>query len=403
MSANIDDLEQRRICFKCVGEEYLRQQVRKHGESAKCSYCGQIRRAITIEAMAEQIEAAFERHYARTSNEPDLLQWVMTKDKESDYEWEREGEPVIWAIANAALVNEEVATDIQNILEDKFGHFDSAAMGLETEFDADSYYEEKDINDGLWQSEWSEFERNLKTEARFFSRSAARLLASVFNGIERLQTREGRPVIVNAGPSTEWPAVYRARAFQSNVRLQEALARPDRYLGSPSVTAAAAGRMNARGISVFYGANDPVVALAEVRPPVGCQVVVARFEIIRPLRLLDLTALSKVTIKGSIFDPDYQTQLEHAAFLRNLGERIVRPVMPDDEPFEYLATQAVADFLATENDNPVDGIIFPSVQAAGNALNVVLFHEAAQVEEIELPPGTEIETSLGEWTGTAGR
>jgi len=50
--------------------------------------------------------------------------------------------------------------------------------------------------------------------------------------------------------------------------------------------------MNARGVSVFYGAIDPRVALAEVRPPVGSRVAVARFEIIRPLRLLDLNALA---------------------------------------------------------------------------------------------------------------
>jgi hypothetical protein len=73
--------------------------------------------------------------------------------------------------------------------------------------------------------------------------------------------------------------------------------RPDRHLGSPPSGAAAAGRMNARGISVFYGANDPRVALAEVRPPVGSRVAVARFEIIRPLRLLDLTALSDATVE----------------------------------------------------------------------------------------------------------
>ena len=58
--------------------------------------------------------------------------------------------------------------------------------------------------------------------------------------------------------------------------------------------AAAAGRMNARGISVFYGANDPLVALSEVRPPVGARVAIARFEIIRPIKLLDLTARARV-------------------------------------------------------------------------------------------------------------
>jgi hypothetical protein len=154
--------------------------------------------------------------------------------------------------------------------------------------------------------------------------------------------------------------------------------------------------MNARGISVFYGANDPNVALAEVRPPVGSQVALARFEILRPLRLLDLTALSAVSTTGSIFDEGLAERLERAMFLRSLAARITRPVMPDDEAFEYLPTQAVADFLATEPKLNVDGIIFPSVQSAGAALNVVLFHKAARVEPMEMPAGTEISAQLGQ-------
>jgi hypothetical protein len=153
--------------------------------------------------------------------------------------------------------------------------------------------------------------------------------------------------------------------------------------------------MNARGISVFYGANDPVVALAEIRPPVGSQLVVGHFEIIRPLRLLDLTALGTVRTKGSIFDPTFAGRLERAMFLRKLSQRITRPVMPDDEVFDYLPTQAVADFLASNFVTPLDGIIYPSAQAAGDALNIVLFHKAARVQAINLPRGTEVSASLG--------
>jgi hypothetical protein len=82
-------------------------------------------------------------------------------------------------------------------------------------------------------------------------------------------------------------------------------------------------------------------------------------------------------------------------FLRSLSQRITRPVMPDDEAFEYLATQAVADFLATEGAVPLDGIIFPSVQAAGAVLNAVLFHKAARVEKVDVPAGAEISARSG--------
>ena len=73
---------------------------------------------------------------------------------------------------------------------------------------------------------------------------------------------------------------------------------------------------------------------------------------------------------------------------------MARPVMPDDEAFEYLPTQAVADFLGTMNEPRLDGIVFPSVQT-GKGRNVVLFHHAARVETLSLPPGTEIGVNTG--------
>jgi hypothetical protein len=160
--------------------------------------------------------------------------------------------------------------------------------------------------------------------------------------------------------------------------------------------------MNARGITVFYGAEAPHVAIAEVRPPVGSRVAVAKFSIIRPLRLLDLTALSNVHDAGSIFDPTLKDRLERVAFLQSLGHRISRPVMPNDQDLDYLATQAIADFLATENEPQLDGIIFTSAQCQGGR-NVVLFHNAARVEALELPTGTEISADCGYHSDDGGQ
>lgn len=68
--------------------------------------------------------------------------------------------------------------------------------------------------------------------------------------------------------------------------------------------------------------------------------------------------------------------------------------MPGDEAVNYLATQAVADFLATENDPVFDGILFSSVQA-NEGRNVVLFHKAAGVERLRRPSGTQTRASAG--------
>ena len=57
-------------------------------------------------------------------------------------------------------------------------------MGEETEFSGDSYYEQKGASARAWHEEWDSFERSLKSEARFFSRPAAELLARVFDRFE---------------------------------------------------------------------------------------------------------------------------------------------------------------------------------------------------------------------------
>lgn len=392
----LNTLKAKALCFRCVGEAYLRAEIQRDGRRRRCSYCDRTAKSYSIGQLSERIEDVFQAHYDRTSDQPNSWQQTMLSDRESDYDWEQDGEPVVQAIASAADMPEEAAQDIQNILDDQYSDFDSAAMGEETEFSSESYYEERSTDDRAWREEWENFERALKTEARFFSRTAAAHLAGIFQGIEAMSARDGRPLVIDAGPGTEMTAFYRARAFQSDERLEVALCRPDQHLGSPPSGFAGAGRMNARGISVFYGTNEARVAIAEVRPPVGSQVAVARFEIVRPLRLLDLTALSNVAEGGSVFDPALASRLERAMFLRSLSQRITRPVMPDDEAFEYLPTQAIADFLATESEPPLDGIVFPSVQAAGDVLNVVLFHKAARVAGIDVPAGTEVKARTGQ-------
>jgi hypothetical protein len=190
--------------------------------------------------------------------------------------------------------------------------------------------------------------------------------------------------------------------------------RPDKDLGPPPSQFAIAGRMNAADITVFYSATEGSVALAEVRPPVGSWVLVGRFEVIQPLRLLCLRALEKVQDEeGSIFDAGYVLRLEKAAFLRRLSRRISKPVKPDDQPRDYLPTQAIADFLAGSENPPLDGIIYPSVQtdasqlprifgAARDKLNVVLFHKSARVQELDIPEDAEISVSDNPWFSTYG-
>lgn len=206
-----------------------------------------------------------------------------------------------------------------------------------------------------------------------------------------MRTHSGLPVIEKLDAENEEAVLFRARVFYRDDKLEEALKRPDLYLAPPPSAVASAGRMNAKGISVFYGASSVAGALAEVRPPVGSKVVVGRFRSLRTLRLLNLSELERVSIQGSIFDPSYADALARIGFVRTLSNRMSRPVMPTDIDFDYLPTQAVADFLANQRNYNLDGVRFASVQNGGASDNIVLFHQASRVKSLDLPKGAEID------------
>jgi hypothetical protein len=304
--------------------------------------------------------------------------------------WVRDGQPILDLIQEIGDTTKEIAEAIRDELESCHSTREDYEMGNETEFSSESCYESSAVASGELEAKWTKFEHSLKTESRYFSHTAMQVLDTIFSDLEGHRTYRGESVIVDAGPNAPLKNLFRARFFQSKASLLTALERPEISIGPPPPLIAGAGRMNARGIPVFYGATHPEVALAEVRPPVGSKVVVAQFDIIRPLRLLNVESLQMLSVGGSHFDPMYLLHIQKAAFLRELSERIAIPVVPEDESREYIATQVIAEYLASLEKPALDGMIFPSAQVASKEMkNVVLFHKSAVVANVKRPEGVE--------------
>jgi hypothetical protein len=249
--------------------------------------------------------------------------------------------------------------------------------------DDDPWFVLRTSMESPFRKDWAAMEHSLHGEARYLNPKAQQLMELVFGGIADETTANGASVLVDAGAGSACNALYRARVFQSERSLTEALQCPERFLGAPPVGVGAGGRMNANGQPAFYGATDAQTSLAEVRPPVGSLVVVAKFSVIRPLKLLDLTLLSQVQLREgtSLFDATTKAAAQRRDFLRVLGEKMTAPVMPESQGRNYLITQVVADYLAMHPRASIDGIVYPSVQRNsdehGVGANIVLFHKAA--------------------------
>lgn len=397
----VHDDEPKRVCVACIGEDFLQKQIGDE-TAGECSYCDEINSpCIDVEQLALRVEEAFEGHYERTADEPTAFEYAMQRDREIDYDWEREGDPVLDVIADVVGCEESIASDILEILNEKHDQYDPSDSYDEGEFAFDSYYRRKKVSSGDWDELWSRLEHALKHESRLFNHEALTILNSVFAGLDKTRSRTKGLALVTAGPGKEISALYRAREFFSAYSLQSALLKPVEELGPPPGRLAKAGRMNSSGIAVFYGALEIEAALAEIRPVVGSNVVTAKFDIIRPINLIDLRALEGLRCEGSIFDPRYAKELERHYFLQTLSKRLVLPVMPNEQDHEYLITQAVADYLASLQKPNVDGIIFPSVQD-GVGVNVVLFHKAARVESLSFPPSTKFSAQVVDYDPDTG-
>lgn len=379
------------ICCHCVGDLYLSTQIEETGDVAECSYCGTTDvPTFSLEQVADVIEPVFEHSWRLTANQPDGYEYALMRDPESTYEWDRNGMSPADVVEEVGQVSRDVAEDIVSLLDSRT-IADPRDPDYEAPFGSEARYDPiaDDDSDGAW----GEMRRELHHRARFFNQSLTEFLNEIFAGIHSVKGPEGPAVRTLRAGGESAAVLFRARLALSEAAVEDILSGIPASLGPPSGRKVRAGRMNAAGIAVFYGALDAETCLAEVRPPVGASVVMAKFELLRDVQLLDLQALEKATHQVSCFDPGFVTLRRKTLFLRTLSSRCSAPVLPGGEEFDYLLTQAVCEYLASAVEPRLDGIAFRSAQRGGVGTNVTLFPRASLVENFNHPNGTKIKAS----------
>lgn len=362
------------ICLDCLKEPYLRKTLET--EQQVCDYCGLDRPCAALLDVAHECDRVLDTHF-----EPTHLD-----DAVVIYDRDPAGSPLEKTLEGLYVVRSEA---IDDLIEDlNFLWFDRDTMenkySVEDEADVPWFRLRADLGEPVSDA-WYEMNKSLQEEARYVNPPAMRVLETVLGDIDTDHTEDGEPVVIAAGPGTELTTLFRARVFQLEQQLLDALSHPARLLGTPAPGIGQAGRMNAKGQPAFYGATTVEVAMAEVRPPVGAWVATAAFEVVRPVRLLDLRSLERVRIPSglSYFDPATTAMAQRRDFLKTLSSRLVQPVMPDLQERDYLVTQVIADYLATREKGAIDGIIYPSVQRpnadSADGFNVALFARASGV------------------------
>jgi hypothetical protein len=360
-----------RICAACIREPYLGSIIASTGIAAECDYCAKTAPTVILESLVDRCEHIIETFYEPTSLEDSVVIYGRAPV----------GDSVRDVLEELIKADDDVLDDLTESLADRWFDRDSH----QHRYGDDPHFAEKFRLPSALSVEWRKMEASLSSEARIVNPKVNSILERIFGPLLNYRTASGNGVIVDAGPGTALSKLYRARVFQTLEDLENALSHPAREAGPPPSDVARAGRMNARGVSVFYGASISEIAVAEVRPPVGSHVLVGAFNITRKLKILNLDKLEELVLdpNKSLFDPSTEEVASRNKFLHTLSSRMVMPVMPEKEDNGYLITQAIADFLATHSSLNLDGILFRSVQYQGSGArqgrNFVLFNKASRV------------------------
>jgi hypothetical protein len=384
MTGDEDDAP-RYVCHECIGDAYLKAEIQREEKLHTCVLCGKKERAVAFDELCDRVHKIVSEEFDPTASEPES--WT-------EEDWEREGDAIDEVLTEILECGEPLVEALKRELSDQYFSIDDASVGEEDPYGEEARYRPRNPDGyGLYET-WSDFETEIRSRARFFSSTAESALDDIFGELSRFRNHE-RPLIREAGPGTMMDVLYRARRAFGHAEIARIIEHPARELGPPPSRSAGSGRMNPRWISMFYGALDPDTCVAEIRPPVGSSIVIGKFTIIRKLKLLDLNALERLFVeKASYFDPSFRRLRHKAQFLKRLVVIMSRPVLPSDEDYHYLPTQAVAEYLSEKMKPRLDGLIFPSSQRGGKGENVVLFRRASSVE-LDGSDGLISETNFG--------
>lgn len=366
----MDDEDENWICYGCVGDYYLIKKIKAEGVRHKCTYCSRRRRCFSVSQVGDLVHEIF---VTRLTNE----------------EHEDHGDPPLFWVADILSIDEEeVAKAVLAYLAETHDDCDSGSA----QYDDFTYYRTDRPDGRTYAKKWAALRQSLLHESRYFNPTARKLLDEMFDGLNFDLTDKapahlpaymvGRSIVTVIGPSEQKTALYRAREARHPEQAAQFLKDPVGHLGPPPPIIARGGRMNPAGVSLFYGAFEPDTCVPEIRAPVGTYVVIGRFEVLRPLRLLDFVKLTEATESIPHFHPQYDDKKDRDAFLEAFSFEIATPVHPQDEAFGYLPTQAVAEYLAQREDLKLDGLIYPSTQTGSTGSNVVLFRLASTVEPL---------------------
>lgn len=368
------------VCPHCFEEKELRrriEEIRPRTSLGRCSFHPRYK-GVPIEYVAEIIDEVFRSTHSIASFNPHSHEYY--------------GEDLHSSLSTLSRPTSDAVMDA--VIDQLLQHDAMQSRdGNEPFYERDQYYAEAEPDSYNQNDLWDAFRESVTYAQRFFNNTAKDLIAELFDEIQYQRDNEKNSPVYLISPDDPESLFFRARKIDDNDERTKVRASPAEKLGPPPKRLRTPGRMNAAGVSAFYGATTIDTCIAELRPPVGSHVMCAAFRLVRPVLVLDTTRFVSPIRPMSHFSKKYQKRIRQWTFMKTFMDEIAKPILPTDEYLEYIPTQAVAEYLHHHHivkhkstDVRIEGIIYKSAQNP-EGRNVVLLGEAAKIQY-----GTEKQT-----------
>jgi RES domain-containing protein len=343
------------VCAKCVHDNFLKSVIKHNVATKTCDYC----KSTTKKDSAAAMEHLFP-HIAQAVN----LSYSDLSSAGVPYDGE-------WLVDG--LSTEEMLQDLSDAFDGEL--LEEIAFSFSNETWVRTYrgHWKTEPDNTEWADAWHEFQESVKYKSRYFFFTNSELNNHPFDFgpaeiLDKIATHVRDLSLVRL--MTKGTQLFRVREklTEATWKLEES------QLLAPPNKLAAAGRMNPAGISYMYLATEPRVAFSEVLSSPPCVAALAEFDVVKDLRLLNLTSLPDMP---SIFDVENQGMRQAIQFLGGFIKDITKPVRKDGrEHVSYVPSQVVSEYFnqvfVTSEGKVIDGIMYPSAVQPGGK-NVVLF------------------------------
>lgn len=378
------------VCPECFENTTLKRRLIEirpgFPDDERCQFHPS-RKAVPLEEVGKIVEPALRANYA-------IGEWMFESQEGDDL---------------YTVINETTGADDDQLINALLGWLIDnddywPPDGEEAFFADDQTYVPIRLDGWRHGALWRRFREAILHRQRFFNDPAKTFLAEIFDGIQNQSDIDSKPAFFRLAPATD-SVFYRARIVADEEAFRTIAKDPASLMGPPPPPLRRAGRMNAAGIAVFYGATEKDTAIAELRPAVGSLISLAAFRIHRPIHVLDLTRFTRAGKQIDIFAKNQMARATQWAFMQSFASEISKPILPGDEHLEYVPAQVVAEYLTNQpvrwrgTDVTPDAIIFRSAQREGGK-NIAIMGDAATIcaspasEPSDRPSATRLDADL---------